>query len=69
MEGEEKFRKKSSLENLKNPKNHAILYIESEREISSLDSKKLIGSRPTARKGEHYDTERIFGECCTGRYE
>ena len=31
MEGEEKFRKKSSLENLKNSENHVILYIESER--------------------------------------
>lgn len=40
MEGEEKLRKKSSLENLKNSENHVILYIESERETSSLTDKK-----------------------------
>jgi len=36
MEGEEKFRKKSSLENLKNPENHDILYTESKREKQAL---------------------------------
>jgi hypothetical protein len=33
-------RKLNGLENLKKSENHAILYIESEREISSLELKK-----------------------------